>query len=140
MTNLSLDPYIFFNGNCKEAMEFYKNVFGGELTVQTYDQAGQGNMGMSGDSLMHAELSGGEVKLFASDTSKAAPEAKKVSLCLGGNDEAKMRKIFEGLSEGGNVFQALEKMFWGDFFGSVTDKFGVEWMMNISVAKHDEQK
>jgi PhnB protein len=132
---MTLDPYIFFNGNCKEAMEFYKGVFGGEITLQTYEQAGQGNMGLSGESIMHAELSGGEAKLFASDTKEASGEAKKIHLCLGGDDEAKMTKIFEGLSDGGKVFQPLQKMFWGDMFGSVTDKYGVEWMMNISLKK-----
>lgn len=85
---------------------------------------------------MRSTLDGGDIKLMASDSAKASPEAKKVSLSLGGSDEAKMRKIFDGLAGGGKVFQPLEKMFWGDIFGSLTDKFGVEWMMNIGSAKN----
>jgi PhnB protein len=137
MSNISLEPYIFFQGNAKEAMEFYKNVFGGELTVTTY--ADVPNMpGMEGtqkDWLMHASLEGGEVKLMASDTAEASPVAKKVSLSLGGTDEARMREIFDALSAGGKVFSALKKEVWGDIFGSFTDKYGVEWMMNIGVQK-----
>jgi PhnB protein len=84
---------------------------------------------------MHAVLDGGAVKLMASDTEKASPEAKKVSLSLGGTDEATMRKIFDDLSAGGKIFSALKKEAWGDIFGSFTDKYGIEWMMNIGVPK-----
>jgi PhnB protein len=138
---LTLDPYIFFQGNCTEAMQFYNGVFGGELTVQTYGQSPEeARMSMPEDQVMHAALTGGEARIFGSDTKNASAESKKVTLCLGGDDEAKMRKIFDGLSEGGKVSQALEKMFWGDLFGSVTDKFGVEWMMNVSMPKDRENQ
>ncbi|HSX17771.1 MAG TPA: VOC family protein [Candidatus Saccharimonadales bacterium] len=132
MDKISLEPYIFFNGNCREAMEFYKDVFGGELSVNTYGNTpGMDKFNM--DWLMHASLEGGAVKLMASDTEKASPEAKKVSLSLGGTDEEYMRKIFDSLSAGGEIFMPLKKESWGDIFGSLTDKFGVEWMMNIGV-------
>jgi PhnB protein len=86
------------------------------------------------DQIMHAALDG-EVKLFGSDTKLASPKMKKVSLCLGGSDEAKLRKFFESLSEGGKVATPLEKMFWGDIFGTLADKYGLEWMVNISATK-----
>jgi len=83
------------------------------------------------DWLMHANLEGGDIKLMGSDTEKASLQAKKVSLSLGGTDEEYMRKIFDALSQGGSVFSPLKKEFWGDIFGSLTDKYGIEWMMNI---------
>jgi PhnB protein len=137
MSEIKLEPYIFFQGNAKEAMEFYKGVFGGELNLTSYaDMPGMPNAdGAKNDWLMHASLEGGAVKLMASDTTEASPVAKKVSLSLGGTDEAKMREIFDALSAGGKVFSELKKETWGDIFGSFTDKYGVEWMMNIAAPK-----
>jgi PhnB protein len=131
MSDVRLDVYLFFRGQAKEAMEFYKSIFGGELTVQTYQEA-PGMEGGKPEWLMHAMLEGGTIKLMASDTPQASDKAAKVSLSLGGTDEAAMREIFTKLSEGGSVFQELKKEFWGDIFGSLTDKYGVEWMMNIN--------
>ena len=135
MDNIIFNPYIFFTGNCREAMEFYKDIFGGELTVQTYDEvSGPTQEGMEGK-IMHASLSGGEINLMGSDTEKASAKAAKVSLSLGGTDEEKLRKIFERLSEGVEVEHPLKKEFWGDIFGSITDKLGIEWMVSITANK-----
>ena len=134
MSQVSLEPYIFFQGNAKEAMEFYKGVFGGELEIQTMGEvpADVPRMpGMKETDVMHASLKGGAVNLMASDSSKASAKASKVELSLGGTDEAEMRKIFDGLADGGEVNMPLEKQFWGDIFGNVTDRYGVDWMMNI---------
>lgn len=132
MSKVNLEVYLFFKGECREAMEFYKSVFGGELNVTSYKDTPMGAMeGVQEDWLMHASLEGGDVKLMASDTAEASPETKKVSLSLGGTDEPKMRKIFEALSAGGEVRQPLEKAPWGDIFGSLVDKYGVDWMMNV---------
>ena len=131
MGEVRLEVYLFFKGDCREAMEFYKSTFGGELSVTTYKDAGVDAEGTSPDWLMHCSLEGGEVKLMGSDTAQASPMAKKVSLSLGGTDEARMREIFDALSAGGEVFSALKKEAWGDLFGSFTDKYGVEWMVNI---------
>jgi PhnB protein len=134
--SISLDPYIFFPGNCREAMEFYKGVFGGELSLQTYGEVNAANDANPADNIMHAALESG-IKLYGSDTSEASAAAKKVSLCLGGesDQEDKLRQIFEGLSEGGDVRSPLKTEFWGDTFGTLTDKFGVDWMVNIAAAK-----
>jgi PhnB protein len=131
MGKIKLEPYLFFKGECKEAMEFYKGVFGGEVNTVTYSDSGVTVDGIDPGWLMHASLEGGEVKLMASDTAQASPASKKVSLSLGGTDEATMRQIFDALSAGGEIFSALKKEAWGDLFGSFTDKYGVEWMMNI---------
>jgi PhnB protein len=138
MSKVDLEVYIFFRGQCEEAMNFYKNIFGGKVEGSRYSDMPPGTPEMPGvekNWFMHSTLEGGDIKLMASDSAKASPEAKKVSLSLGGTDEVKMRKIFDGLAEGGKVFQPLEKMFWGDIFGSLTDKFGVEWMMNVGSEK-----
>ncbi len=132
MANISVEPYLFFKGKAKEAMEFYKSVFGGELEVSTMaDSPKEAQMpGANPTDVMHASLKG-PVNLMASDSSKASDKAAKVELSLGGTDEAQMRKIFDGLAGGGQVRMPLKKQFWGDIFGSVTDKYGVDWMMNI---------
>jgi PhnB protein len=135
MNDVFLDVYLFFKGNCREAMEFYKAVFGGELAIQTYGDVGAQNADNDKDNIMHARLEGGQIKLMASDTPKASPKAAKISLSLGGRDEAKLRQIFEQLSEGGEVQSELKKEFWGDIYGSLTDKFGIEWMVNITAKK-----
>ena len=135
MSKINLDVYLFFKGECKDAMEFYKSIFGGEIKAMTYAQI-PGEMpgveGISKDWIMHALLEGGDIRLMGSDTLKASPTSAKVDLSIGGEDEDRMREIFEKLSEGGDVNTPLKKEFWGDTFGSLTDKFGVKWMMNIS--------
>jgi PhnB protein len=132
MADISVDPYLFFKGNCREAMEFYKGVFGGELEVMTMDQApgGAEMPGTKPTDVMHASLRG-PVNLMASDSPQANDETKKVELSLGGTDEARLREIFDGLADGGTVKSPLEQQFWGDTFGSLTDRYGVDWMMNI---------
>ena len=132
MAGISLEPYLFFKGNCREAMEFYKSVFGGELQMSTVGESPEvpGMPNLNKDWIMHASLKG-DVNLMASDTQKASDKMAKVELSLGGTDEDKMRKIFDGLSTDGTVRMPLEKQFWGDVYGAVTDKFGVEWNMNI---------
>jgi PhnB protein len=136
MGDITLNPYLFFKGQAREAMEFYKGVFGGELTVQTYNEVPD----MSKDEakkdwLMHASLEGGDAKLMASDSDKASPEAAKIELSLVGQDETRLREIFGKLSDGGKVNSPLKKEFWGDIFGMVTDQYGISWMVNITVPK-----
>lgn len=135
MSKINLDVYLFFRGNCREAMEFYKGIFGGELTVQTYGDVNAANEDNKPEHLMHASLEGGDIKLMASDTAQASEKAAKVSISLGGIDEEKLRKVFDQLSEDVEVKYPLKKEFWGDIFGSITDKYGIEWMVNIQAAK-----
>lgn len=140
MGKVSLDPYLFFDGQAKEAMEYYKSIFGGELTIQmnaevpkeVMEQAPEGER--DPNRVMHAKLEG-YVVLMASDSSKASPEAKKIELSLSGDDEAKLKGWFDKLSDGGKVTMPLQKQFWGDTFGMVTDKYGVAWMVNISAGE-----
>jgi PhnB protein len=138
MNTIDLQVYMFFTGNCREAMEFYKSVFGGELTLQTFGEVpGEKSPEMQGmdDNIMHATLQGGLVSFMASDSTRKEKFGDSfISLSLGGQDEAMLRDVFAKLSEGGNVTSELKKEFWGDTFGTVTDKFGVDWMVNITAS------
>jgi PhnB protein len=134
MSDTSLDPYIYFKGRAKEAAEFYKGVFGGKLTTQTYKEFPDPNMpGIKEhpDWLMHGRLEG-DVGLMVCDTDKASPKAAKIELSLSGSDDAKLRQYWDGLAKGGKVRYPLEKAPWGDTFGMLIDKFGVDWMVNIT--------
>lgn len=136
MSNNILEPYLFFGGDCKQAMQFYKEIFGGELYMQTYEEGpGTDNEAMK-DKIIHANLKGGDVEVLASDTPN--PDdlgAGKISLCLVDTDEQKLREYFDKLSDGANVTYPLTKEFWGDIYGTLTDKFGINWMINISANK-----
>lgn len=132
MSDVTLTPYIFFNGDCRDAIEFYHGIFGGELFVQTFEESpGDTPAGLEGK-VMHASISKGEVDLMASDSTEASAKAAKVELSLNGEDEAKLTEMFTKLSEGGHVESPLKKEFWGAIFGKVTDRYGVDWMVNIT--------
>lgn len=133
MSKVNLEIYLFFKGNCREAMEFYKTVFGGELQISTVGESPDvpGMPEVDKNWVMHSTLEGGDIKLMATDSPKASDHTAKIELSLGGTDETRMKEIFAKLSEGGKVRMPLEKQFWGDVFGSFEDKFGVDWNMNI---------
>jgi PhnB protein len=139
MANIKVVPYLFFKGNAKEAMEFYKSVFGGELTMSTVGESPKEVLEqMKIDEsrygeIMHSHLKGGAVDLLGSDSQMASDHSAKVELSINGSsaDEADMKQFFDKLAEGGQVRMPLSKQFWGDTFGMLTDKYGVDWMMNI---------
>jgi PhnB protein len=132
---IQTNPYLFFKGNCREAMGFYKSIFGGELTITTYGDANAVHEDTPAEYLMHASLSGGEINLMASDTSQASEKAAKISISLSGDEEPKLTDIFNRLSQDVDVQYPLKKESWGDVFGSVTDKYGIDWLVNISASK-----
>ncbi len=134
MDKVTLNPYLFFAGSCRQAMEFYKSIFGGTLNVQTFEEAGQKDEAMKGK-IIHASLMNGEVDLMGSDSPQPTLGTGKISLSLSGTDDQKLRKYFDGLSVGGKVNSPLKKEYWGDTFGALTDRFGVEWMVNIAAPK-----
>lgn len=134
---IKLNPYISFKNNTKEAMEFYKSVFGGELTMTTFKEGGMVQDGPSSNHIMHSMLIvGPEMNLMASDTPEQMEykPAAGISISLSGeaSDEEKLKSYWEKLLEGGNAFMPLDKAPWGDMFGMLTDKFGITWMINIS--------
>ncbi|MBD2705212.1 VOC family protein [Spirosoma sp. BT702] len=143
MTQTTLNPYLFFGGNCREAMEFYKGIFGGELMLNTF---GDGPPDAHADpkansedvksKIMHARLSGDIVLLASDDPNSSGTENKsQFSLSLEGSDTSKLTGYFEALSQNGQVKAPLQKQFWGDTFGMVADQFGVDWMISINAEK-----
>lgn len=133
----TLNPYIQFKDNAREAMEFYKTVFGGELTVSTFGEFGGGDPehAAPADGVMHSQLvTDGGLTLMAADTppGMTGSEGASISISLSGDDADELRGYWEKLSEGGQVQVPLEKQMWGDEFGMCADKFGTEWMVNIA--------
>ncbi|MBI4122372.1 MAG: VOC family protein [Parcubacteria group bacterium] len=129
-----LNPYLRFNDEkCKEAMTFYKECIGGELTFQTIGETPMAQEMPKEDQnrIMHASLKKGDFELFGSDMMRdKAVVGDNVVLSINCESEAEIKTLFEKLSAGGEVFMPLEKQFWGALFGVITDKFGFEWMLN----------
>ena len=111
-----LNPYIQFDGDARAAMEFYQGVFGGDVSSNTFKEFGASHGPDDDEKLMHSQLeTPSGYTLMASDTPQ------------------ELRGYYEKLSaDGGKVTVPLEKQMWGDEFGMVTDKFGINWMVNIA--------
>jgi len=128
-----LNPYIAFTGNAREAMEFYQTVFGGDLKVNTFGEFGNPDPAIA-DQVMHAMLeTGSGYTLMASDTppGMAHTPGDSITISLSGEEADELRGYWEQLSSGGKVSMPLEKQMWGDEFGQCTDKYGVNWMVDI---------
>jgi PhnB protein len=129
-----LNPYIGFADNARQAMEFYRGVFGGELAVNTFGDYGATAPGDE-NKVMHAQLeTPAGYTLMASDApaGMARDEGSSIQMSLSGDDADELRGYFAKLSDGGSVTMPLEKQMWGDEFGMCVDQFGVQWMVNIS--------
>jgi len=133
-----LNPYLNFNGNAREAMELYKSVFGGTMTMSTYKEGGMTQNPAEENKIMHAMLeTTNGITLMGADS----PEGwefvvgTNVSISLSGDDTAELSGYFEKLSQGGNIQEPLKQAPWGDTFGMLTDKFGIRWMVNIAGKK-----
>ncbi|MFG2043410.1 VOC family protein [Dactylosporangium sp. NPDC048998] len=129
-----LNPYISFRGNARQAMEFYQNVFGGELRMNTFGEYGSDDASIA-DQIMHAMLeTPGGYTLMASDTppNMTVTPGDNITISLSGDDGAELRRYWEKLSASGKVSIPLEKQMWGDEFGSCVDQFGIQWMVNIT--------
>jgi PhnB protein len=130
-----LNPYLSFRDNARQAMEFYKSVFGGTLTVNTFGEYGA--EGADADKLMHAQLeTDSGYTLMGADTPEGMQHnpGDNITISLSGDDAETLRGYWEKLSEGGNISVPLEKQMWGDEFGQCTDRFGIGWLVNISGA------
>jgi PhnB protein len=129
-----LNPYLSFSNSARQAMDFYRGVFGGELTLSTFGD-GAGTEGPDADKIMHAQLeTPAGYTLMASDTPTGMEPSvgSNISMSLSGDDGEDLRDHFAKLSEGGAVTMPLEKQMWGDEFGMCVDQFGITWMVNIS--------
>jgi PhnB protein len=129
-----LNPYISYLGTARQAMEFYRDVFGGELALNTFGEAGAAG-GADPDQIMHAQLeTPAGYTIMASDTPPGMETTvgTNISVSLSGDDADALRGYFQKLSDGGSVTMPLEKQMWGDEFGMCVDPFGITWMVNIS--------
>jgi PhnB protein len=129
-----LNPYISFSDTARQALEFYRGVFGGELRLSTFGEAGAAD-GLDADKVMHGQLeTPAGYTLMASDTPAGMDRTvgTNVSISLSGDDAEELRGYFSKLSDGGAVTMPLEKQMWGDEFGMCVDPFGIAWMVNIS--------
>lgn len=134
---VTLNPYLNFRDNAKEAMEFYHSVFGGELTSSTFADFGSADDPADADKIMHSQLEGeGGIVLMGADTPSSMPDPGRggpisVSLSGGADDDATLRGHWQKLLDGGSEIVPLEVAPWGDAFGMCTDRYGITWLVNI---------
>jgi PhnB protein len=129
-----LNPYLSFNGNARQAMEFYKEVFGGEMTLSTFGDLGAPDS-PDANKVMHSQLeSPSGFTLMASDTPEGMSYSPgdTITVSLSGDDNAELHGYWDKLAAAGKVTMPLEKQMWGDEFGMVVDQFGTPWMVNIA--------
>jgi PhnB protein len=130
-----LNPYLSFRDDAREAMAFYHSIFGGELTVSTFGEFQASEDPTEQDKIMHSQLETSDgLVLMGADTPNAMeyrPQAG-VSVSLSGDDEARLRRYWERLTDGGTVVMPFEPAPWGDTFGMCVDRFGTSWLVNAA--------
>lgn len=129
---LKIQPYVQFDGDGAEAIEFYKQALGAEAQIMTFADAPMDIPEDHKSKIMHATVCVEDGEFFLSDGMPGAPfdAGMRAQLSIGTDDLEKAKKYFAALSDGGSVSMPFDKQFWGDHFGMVTDKFGVKWMVN----------
>ena len=137
MTQIS--PYLNFNGNCREAMNFYKETLGGELHLMTVNETPIAAQcpGAMQDQIMHAHLAGEGFSVMGSDmlSGDGYQPGNNFSLTVNCQTEDQIHSLFDKLSEGGQVVEPLREQFWGALFGMLADKYGTRWMLNYDKPK-----
>ncbi|MBI1388496.1 MAG: VOC family protein [bacterium] len=137
MTNIQVQTYLFFNGRCEEALEFYKNAAGAVVDFSmTFKDSPEppppGTLPPGFDNkIMHATFHIGETTLMASDGCEEESKSSGFSLSISVPDESGAHRVFDALSDGGAVKMPLTKTFWSPCFGMLTDRFGVDWMVSV---------
>jgi PhnB protein len=132
-----LNPYLTFNGNCRQAMEFYQASLGGELSIMAVKDSPMKDQipAEAQNAVMHSLLRSDSIILMASDqmTPGALVNGNTITLCVIGRSKAELEPFFTKLSDGGNVSQPLQETFFGAY-GALTDKFGINWMFQADKA------
>jgi PhnB protein len=131
-------PYLTFNGNASEALDFYSKALNGNVDYkQTFGESPMESPESQKDKIMHASFKAGDLHFLVSDSMQGQPvnPGGNLSLSLNFNDADEMNKTFSALSEGGKVTMELQDTFWGARFGMLQDKYGFNWMFN-----HDYKK
>jgi PhnB protein len=132
-----LNPYISFDDNARQAMEFYKEVFGGTLALNTFGEYGEADSPIA-DKIMHGMLETDQgFTIMGADTPPGMDRnpGDNITVSLSGDDADQLRGYWDKLSSSGKVIMPLEKQVWGDEFGQCVDQFGVPWMVNIGQAQ-----
>ena len=130
----TLNPYLNFDNNCREAMNFYKDCLGGDLFLQTVgempEMAAQMPANMK-DLILHSKLTSGDMVIMAADIHRdKRVEGNTVHLCINCDTDEELTRFFTKLSAGGQITDPLADMPWGGRFGSLTDKYGKHWLFN----------
>ena len=131
-------PYLFITGGkCAEALDFYKGIFGGKIDQLMRWKEAPADMGLPaelGDRIMHSNFSSTAVNFMASDSQPTTKYGDgPISLSLGTKDVNEAKRLFDALAQGGKVEMPLEKTFWGAMFGMLSDKYGIDWMVNCQL-------
>jgi PhnB protein len=131
---MQTNPYLMFNGDCEAAFKFYEKCLGGRIVMKmTYGEAPEPDQSPKEvqDKIMHARLVAGDIVLMGSDAQPPRyqkPQGFSISILA--ETPAEAERVFQALSEGGNVGWEMEETFWAHRFGMVTDRFGIPWMVN----------
>lgn len=131
----TLNPYIAFRGTARQALEFYQSVLGGDLNLNTFAEFQASDDPAEADNIMHGQL---ETKagftLMGGDMPNSMPfqDGETITICVSGDDESELRGYWDGLARGATIGMPLELAPWGDYYGQLTDQFGVGWMVNIA--------
>lgn len=138
---MRIETYLRFNGTCRQAFEFYRSCFGGDFTAMLQYRDGPGGMGVSGpalDKVMHAALPVGESVLMGSDAMAGFGPPTEIgnnfSVFVQAGSRAEADRVFAALSAGGEVTVPQQDMFWGGYFGSLVDQFGISWQVQHAAA------
>ena len=135
---MTIEPYLFFNGRCEEAIEFYKKALGAEvLMLMRYKESPEppppGTVPAGWDNkIMHTTLRVGNANVMASDGCSEGLNFQGFSLSLSASDETDAKRKFAALADNGQVRMPLAKTFWSPCFGMVADRFGVGWMVTVA--------
>lgn len=138
---MTMTPYIMFNGNCEEALNFYAKALNGKIkNLMRFEGSPVGPMAAEGEKqkILHSYFEGKGILFMASDAGGGGPKLNKngmVHLSINFDEPDEQKKVFKELSEGGEVGMPLQDTFWGARFGMITDKFGVNWMLNCEKKK-----
>ena len=141
---ITINPYLCFNGNCEEAFAFYKSIFGGEYQVFSRFKdmpamPGQEIPDAVKERLMHVSLPiSKEINLMGSDSNPMMGDVKfgqQISLSVNTTSKEEADRIFNGLASGGTITMPIAETFWGAYFGMLTDKFEIIWLVNYDIKK-----
>ena len=135
---LGIKPYIAFKGNCREAIEFYRDKLGGEiLFTQTYGESPLAGKGPD-DKIMHCSLKIGDSVIMACDNvfedKNPTTVGNNITLAIGTKDVAESETVFGKMSDGATIVMPIQETFWAQRFGMLTDKFGINWMVSVERA------